>query len=129
MDKAKGILWRIHKNGVVAELWDLADSIERECKVKWKRLSCSSLLVLNIVFQILQRFVGLDSILFLGPMLLQSIGYFYHASFLALLIASVVCTGVVAYTFFGRRRTLIFTCVGMFLAHAVFHFFSWLDFS
>lgn len=106
MDEAKVILGRIHRNGVKAELLDLVGLIGREGKGKWKRLSHSSLLVVNIVSQFLQRVIGLDSIVLCGPMFLQSIGYSYHASFLAPLIANVVRTGVAAvtyssYTYFG----------------------------
>ncbi|XP_027772126.1 sugar transport protein MST4-like [Solanum pennellii] len=123
MDEAKVALGRIRRSAVEAELQDLAASIEREEKRQWKRLSNSPLLMVNILAQLIQKFIGLDSVIFFGPMFLRSIGYSYHASFLAPFIASVIRTGVAGftyptYTYFGRRRTLICTCVGMFLAQS-----------
>uniref|UniRef100_M1CUA5 Sugar transporter n=1 Tax=Solanum tuberosum TaxID=4113 RepID=M1CUA5_SOLTU len=121
MDEAKVALGRIRRSAVEAEFPDLAASIEREDKRQWKRLCHSPLLMVNLGAQLIQKFIGLDSVVFFGPMFLQSIGYSYHTSFLAPFIASVIRSGVSGftyptYTYFGRRRTLICTCVGMFLA-------------
>ncbi|XP_049388773.1 sugar transport protein 8-like [Solanum stenotomum] len=121
MDEARVALRRIRRSAVEAEFQDLAASIEREDKRQWRRLSHSPLLMVNIAAQLIQKFIGLDSILFFGPLVLQSIGYSYQASFIAPFIATVIRAGVtgltdLTYTYFGRRRTLICTCVGMFLA-------------
>ncbi|XP_060200658.1 sugar transport protein 7-like [Lycium barbarum] len=59
MDEAKVALGRIRRYGVEAELHDLVGSIEREDKMKWKRLRRSPHLVVNIASQILPRFVCL----------------------------------------------------------------------
>ncbi|XP_075083404.1 sugar transport protein MST4-like [Nicotiana tabacum] len=121
MEEAKASLKMLRKCGAEAELQMLAGVMENEGKRKRKKLSRSPLLLLNIVAQIFQQVLGLDSILFFGPFILQSAGYAYNASFVAPLIAGVIRAGVAgltypSYSYFGRRRTLVSACLGMVVA-------------
>nr|XP_033508152.1 sugar transport protein 8-like [Nicotiana tomentosiformis] len=79
MEEAKASLKMLRKCGAEAELQMLAGMMENEGKRKRKKLSRSPLLLLNIVAQIFQQVLGLDSILFFGPFILQSTGYAYNA--------------------------------------------------
>nr|XP_016458233.1 PREDICTED: sugar transport protein 2-like [Nicotiana tabacum] len=90
MEKAKASLKMLRKCGAEAKLHMLAGMMKNEGKRKRKKLSYSPILLLNIVAQIFQQVLGLDSILFFGPLLLQSAGYTYNASFIAPLITRVV---------------------------------------
>nr|XP_016512921.1 PREDICTED: sugar transport protein 14-like [Nicotiana tabacum] len=121
MEEAKASLKMSRKCGAEAELQMLAGMMENEGKRKRKKLSHSPLLLINVVAQVFEQVLGLDSILFFGPLLLQSARYTYNASFVAPLIAGVVRAGVAgltypSYSFFGRRMTLIsVSLLGLFL--------------
>nr|XP_016502958.1 PREDICTED: sugar transport protein 2-like [Nicotiana tabacum] len=122
MEEAKESLKMLMKCGAEVELQILAGMMENEGKRKRKKLSHSPLLLLNIVTQIFQQVLGLESLLFFGPLLLQSARYTYNASFVSPLIAEVVRAGVAgltypSYRFFGRRMNLVSACIGMILAH------------
>ncbi|XP_019263072.1 PREDICTED: sugar transport protein 13-like [Nicotiana attenuata] len=90
MEEAKASLKMLRKCRAEAELWMLAGIMENEGKRKRKKLSHSLILLLNIVAKILQQVLGLHSILFFGPLLLQSARYTYNSSFVDPLIAGVV---------------------------------------
>nr|XP_016510882.1 PREDICTED: sugar transport protein 13-like [Nicotiana tabacum] len=112
----------MRKCGAEAELQLLVGLMENDSKRKRKKLSHSPLLLLNIVAQIFQQVLGLYSILFFGPLLLQSARYTYNASFAAPLIAGVIRAGVAgliypSYIFLDRRKTLVSACLVMILAH------------
>ncbi|XP_016512920.1 putative inositol transporter 2 [Nicotiana tabacum] len=106
MEEAKASLKMWSKCGAEAELQMFAGMMENEGKRKRKKLSHSPLLLLNILAQIFQQVLGLDSILFFGPLLLQSARYTYNASFVVPLSAEIVRAGVagltyLSYNFFG----------------------------
>nr|XP_009629513.1 sugar transport protein 13-like [Nicotiana tomentosiformis] len=122
MEEAKASLKMSRKCGEEAELQMLAGMMEIEGKRKRKKLSHSPLLLINVVAQVFQQVLGLDSILFFGPLHLQLARYIYNASFGAPLITEVVQVGVVgltypSYSFFGRQRTLVSPCLGIIFAH------------
>ncbi|KAG5612306.1 hypothetical protein H5410_023587 [Solanum commersonii] len=83
-------------------------------------------LVVNVAIQIFQRLLDLDSIIFFGPLFLWFIGFKYHVAFLASLLGGAIQVGVVelavlSYRFFGRRITLLFACVGIFVSEQQLH--------
>ncbi|XP_016473112.1 sugar transport protein 2-like [Nicotiana tabacum] len=122
MEEAKESLKMLNKCGAEVELQMLAGMMGNKGKKKRKKLSHSPLLLLNIVAQIFQQVLGLESLLFFGPLLLQSARYTYNASFVAPLITEAVRAGVAgltypSYRFFGRRMNLVSACIGMILAH------------
>uniref|UniRef100_K4BS78 Major facilitator superfamily (MFS) profile domain-containing protein n=1 Tax=Solanum lycopersicum TaxID=4081 RepID=K4BS78_SOLLC len=117
VEEAKVVLRRIRRSGAEVELQQLAHVIENEDREPWQKLLHSPVLVINVVAQIFQQLLGLDSIMFFGPLFLQSIGYKYHASFLGGAIrAGVAGVAVLSYNFFGRRRTLLFACAGILVS-------------
>nr|XP_009795023.1 PREDICTED: sugar transport protein 4-like [Nicotiana sylvestris] len=112
IEEAKASLKMLRKCVAEAKLQMLAGMRKNEGKRKRKKLSYSPLLLVNIEAQIFQQLLGLNSILFIGPLLLQSAGYTYNASFVASLIAGVVRAGVIGLTYlsynsFDRWRTLV----------------------
>ncbi|WMV26706.1 hypothetical protein MTR67_020091 [Solanum verrucosum] len=130
VEEAKVVLKRIRRSGAEAELQQLAHVIENEDRKPWQKLLHSPVLVINVAAQIFQRLLGLDSIMFFGPLFLQSIGYKYHAAFLASFLGGAIRAGVaglavLSYRFFGRRRTLLFACAGILVSEIslffVFH--------
>ncbi|KAG5612271.1 hypothetical protein H5410_023552 [Solanum commersonii] len=130
VEEAKVVLKRIRRSGAEAELQQLAHVIENEDREPWQKLLHSPVLVINVAAQIFQRLLGLDSIMFFGPLFLQSIGYKYHAAFLASFLGGAIRAGVaglavLSYRFFGRRRTLLFACAGILVSEIslffVFH--------
>ncbi|XP_070041483.1 uncharacterized protein [Nicotiana tomentosiformis] len=130
MDEEISSLKMRRKCGAEAELQLLAGMVKNEAKRKRKKLSHSPLLLLNIVAQIFQQVLGLDSILFFGPLLLQSTRYTYNASFVAPLIVGVVQVGVAGFTYpsflvgslpFGRRPYLSTEPKECLCSHGIFH--------
>ncbi|XP_060200654.1 sugar transport protein 9-like [Lycium barbarum] len=121
VEEAKVTLRRIRKSGAEVELQQLARRIENEDKKLWKKLLHSPVLVINVAAQIFQQVLGLDSILFFGPMFFEWIGYTYHAAFIASFIVGAIRTAMagltlLSYTLFRRRRTLLFACAGMLIS-------------
>ncbi|XP_016509001.1 sugar transport protein 7-like [Nicotiana tabacum] len=90
IEDEKASLKMYRKCGAEAQLEMLAGVMENEGKRKRKKLSHSPILLLNIVAQNFQQVLGLDSILFFGPLLQQSARYTYSASFGAPLFVGVV---------------------------------------
>ncbi|KAK4706325.1 hypothetical protein R3W88_034122 [Solanum pinnatisectum] len=100
MKEEKMTLEMIRRSEVAVELQDLTTSIEREDKRQWKRLSHSPLLVVNIVIILSRLFARVNRVV----------------------VTKFTCT---TYTFFDRRKILISTYVGMFLAQVLYNsFFS-----
>lgn len=127
VEEAKVVLRRIRRSGAEVELQQLAHVIENEDREPWQKLLHSPVLVINVVAQIFQQLLGLDSIMFFGPLFLQSIGYKYHASFLGGAIrAGVAGVAVLSYNFFGRRRTLLFACAGILVSEVFVYLFIFL---